>query len=72
MRMRSLLQRLSMRSMLKTSKVNMNYRTTQFLDWFYLRTSREEEKNSADLIQKMELFGSDPKALYLLDREFCK
>ena len=31
----------------------------------------EEEKNAADLIQKMELFGSDPKALYLLDHEFA-
>ena len=53
----------------EASKVN-DYRTTQFLDWF-ISEQAEEEKNAADLIQKMELFGSDPKALYLLDHEFA-
>lgn len=52
----------------EASKVN-DYRTTQFLDWF-ISEQAEEEKNAADLIQKMDLFGSDPKALYLLDHEF--
>ena len=53
----------------EASKVN-DYRTTQFLDWL-ISEQAEEEKNAADLIQKMELFGSDPKALYLLDHEFA-
>jgi len=29
----------------------------------------EEEKNATDLIQKMELFGSEAKGLYMLDAE---
>ena len=29
----------------------------------------EEEKNAADLITKMELFGSDSKGLYMLNSE---
>ena len=48
-------------------KVN-DYRTTQFLDWF-IKEQGEEEKNSADQITKMELFGSDPRSLYLLNQE---
>ena len=52
----------------EASKVN-DYRTTQFLDWF-ISEQAEEEKNAADLIQKMDLFGSDSRALYLLDHEF--
>ena len=31
----------------------------------------EEEKNANDLITKMELFGSDPRSLYLLDQELA-
>ena len=33
------------------------------------RSKGEEEKNSSDLITKMELFGSDAKALYMLNSE---
>ena len=42
----------------------------QFLDWF-VKEQGEEEKNAEDLIKKMELFGSDPKGLYLLDSELA-
>ncbi|MBC8535872.1 ferritin [Feifania hominis] len=45
-----------------------DYRTVQFLDWF-VKEQGEEEKNAADLITKMELFGSDPKGLYMLNGE---
>ncbi len=31
----------------------------------------EEEKNAADLIKKMELFGSEKKGLYMLDQELA-
>ena len=48
-------------------KVN-DYRTLQFLDWF-VKEQGEEEKNSMDLITKMELFGSDAKGLYMLNSE---
>ncbi len=45
-----------------------DYRTTQFLDWF-VREQGEEETNANDMISKMELFGADARALYLLDSE---
>lgn len=47
-----------------------DFRTMQFLDWF-VKEQGEEEKNAEDLIKKMELFGSDPKGLYLLDNELA-
>ncbi|MDO4285650.1 MAG: ferritin [Eubacteriales bacterium] len=47
-----------------------DYRTLQFLDWF-VKEQGEEEKNANDLIQKMDIFGSDPKGLYLLDQELA-
>ncbi len=45
-----------------------DFRTVQFLDWF-IREQGEEEKNANELIKKMELFGSDPRGLYMLDKE---
>ena len=47
-----------------------DYRTTQFLDWF-VKEQGEEEKNSMDLITKMELFGDDSRSLYLLNSELA-
>lgn len=45
-----------------------DFRTMQFLDWF-VKEQGEEETNATDLISKMELFGSDPKSLYMLNSE---
>lgn len=45
-----------------------DYQTTQFLDWF-IKEQGEEEKSAADLCKKFELFGNDPKGLYLLNVE---
>ena len=45
-----------------------DFRTMQFLDWF-VKEQGEEETNATDLITKMELFGSDPRSLYLLNQE---
>ena len=45
-----------------------DFRTTQFLDWF-IKEQGEEEKNAQALITKMEIFGTDPKSLYMLDAE---
>lgn len=45
-----------------------DYKTTQFLDWF-VKEQGEEEKNTADLIHKFELFGNDAKSLYMLNAE---
>ncbi len=45
-----------------------DFRTTQFLHWF-IKEQGEEEKNAQELITKMELFGTEPKGLYMLDNE---
>ncbi len=47
-----------------------DFRTMQFLDWF-VKEQGEEEKNAEDLMKKMELFGADPKGLYLFDQELA-
>lgn len=47
-----------------------DYRTMQFLDWF-VKEQGEEETNAEGLIKKFELFGSDAKALYMLDNELA-
>ena len=47
-----------------------DYRTVQFLDWF-VKEQGEEEKNSSDLITKMELFGDDARSLYMLNSELA-
>ncbi len=47
-----------------------DYRTVQFLDWF-VKEQGEEEKNSTDLITKMELFGDDARTLYMLNSELA-
>ena len=47
-----------------------DFRTMQYLDWF-VKEQGEEETNASDLVKKMELFGSDPKSLYMLDQEMA-
>ena len=47
-----------------------DFRTMQFLDWF-VKEQGEEETNATDMISKMELFGSDPRSLYLLNQELA-
>ena len=47
-----------------------DFRTMQFLDWF-VKEQGEEETNANDMISKMELFGSDPRGLYLLNSELA-
>ena len=47
-----------------------DFRTMQFLDWF-VKEQGEEETNATDLITKMELFGGDPKSLYMLNQELA-
>ena len=45
-----------------------DFRTMQFLDWF-VKEQGEEENNADTLIKRFELFGDDPKSLYMLDSE---
>ena len=47
-----------------------DFRAMQFLDWF-VKEQGEEETNANDMITKMELFGSDPRGLYLLNQELA-
>ena len=47
-----------------------DFRTMQFLDWF-VKEQGEEETNANDMISKMELFGQDPKSLYMLNQELA-
>ena len=47
-----------------------DFRTMQFLDWF-VKEQGEEETNAEGLIKKFELFGDDPKSLYMLDNELA-
>lgn len=46
-----------------------DFRTMKFLDWF-IDEQLEEEVNASDMITKMKLFGSDPKGLYDLDKDY--
>ena len=47
-----------------------DFRTMQFLDWF-VKEQGEEETNADSLVKKYELFGSDPRSLYMLDTEMA-
>ena len=47
-----------------------DFRAMQFLDWF-VKEQGEEETNANDMITKMELFGSDPRSLYMLNSELA-
>ncbi len=47
-----------------------DFRTMQFLDWF-VKEQGEEETNVENLLKRFELFGDDPKSLYLLDNELA-
>lgn len=46
-----------------------DFRTMQLLDWF-VKEQGEEETNASDMIKNMELFGTDAKGLFELDREY--
>ena len=47
-----------------------DFRTMQVLDWF-VKEQGEEEKNASDLLTKYQLFGADPKGLYMLNQELA-
>ena len=47
-----------------------DFRTMQFLDWF-VKEQGEEEKTADGLVKKFDLYGSDPKSLYMLDSEMA-
>jgi ferritin len=45
-----------------------DFKTMQFLDWF-VKEQGEEEKNVDELCKRFDLFGNDPRGLYMLDTE---
>jgi len=47
-----------------------DFRTMQFLDWF-VKEQGEEEKTADGLVKKFELYGNDPKSLYMMDNEMA-
>lgn len=47
-----------------------DFRTMKFLDWF-IEEQGEEEATASEMVSNMKLFGSDPKGLYQLDREYA-
>ncbi len=47
-----------------------DFRTMQYLDWF-VKEQGEEEKNAEDMIKKFNMFGNDPKSLYMLNSELA-
>ena len=47
-----------------------DFRTMQFLDWF-VKEQGEEENNADGLIKKFEMYGADPRSLYMLDNEMA-
>ena len=47
-----------------------DFRTMQFLDWF-VKEQGEEETNANAMLTKIELFGSHPKSLYMLNQELA-
>ena len=52
----------------KKARESDDFRSYLFMDWFVAEQG-EEEKNTSDLIAKYDLFGDDPKGLYLLNNE---
>jgi len=42
----------------------------QFLDWF-VKEQGEEEKNADSLLKRFDLYGNDPRSLYMLDNEMA-
>ena len=47
-----------------------DFRTMQFLDWF-VKEQGEEENTADGLVKKYELYGNDPRSLYMLDSEMA-
>ncbi len=47
-----------------------DYRTMKFLDWF-VDEQMEEEDSADSMVNRYNLFGQDPKGLYLLDQEYA-
>ncbi len=47
-----------------------DYKTIEFLTWF-VKEQVEEEKNAEDQLKRYDLFGTDQKGLYLIDKDLA-
>ena len=45
-----------------------DYKTVEFLNWF-IKEQVEEEKNAEDLLKQYDMFASDGKGLYMMDKD---
>lgn len=48
-----------------------DHSTNNFLQWF-VTEQVEEEKAADDVVKKLQLIGSDPNGLFMMDRELAK
>lgn len=61
----------SIAAIAELSEQECDRRTLGFIDWF-IEEQIEEEKNIKDIIKKLEIFGDDHVALFIMDKELQK
>ena len=55
----------------KLAEEECDRKTLSFIDWF-IEEQTEEEQQVKDIIKRLELFGEDKVALYLMDKELAQ
>ncbi len=55
----------------KLAEEECDRQTLAFIDWF-IEEQTEEEQQVKDIIKRLELFGDDKVALYLMDKELSE
>lgn len=58
----------SVMNIAKLAEDECDRKTLSFIDWF-IEEQTEEEKQVSDIIKRLELFGENKVALYLMDKE---
>jgi len=58
----------SVMNIAKLAEEECDRKTLSFIDWF-IEEQTEEEQQVKDIIKRLELFGEDKVALYLMDKE---
>lgn len=61
----------SIHALYNAAQEDNDFRTMRFLDWF-IQEQAEEEKSTHALCKQYQMFGTDPKGLYLLNGELWK
>ena len=55
----------------KLAEEECDRKTLSFIDWF-IEEQTEEEQQVKDIIKRLEIFGEDKVALYLIDKELAQ